>query len=100
MKAEIRVDAGFAVPTLYEYCEKEGIDYTIGLISNARLEALAASLLEEANERCEAEGRKARIFPRVTTEPKAGRKSGGSLEGGGDGERHQRLSRRNQQENR
>jgi hypothetical protein len=62
VKAEIRADAGFAVPTLYEYCEKEGIDYTIGLISNARLEALAASLLEEANERCEAEGRKARIL--------------------------------------
>jgi DDE family transposase len=25
---ELRADAGFAVPALYEYCEKEGIDYT------------------------------------------------------------------------
>jgi hypothetical protein len=45
---EIRADAGFAVPEIYEYCEKEGIGYTIGLISNPRLEAMAESLLEEA----------------------------------------------------
>jgi hypothetical protein len=31
---EIRADAGFAVPEIYDYCEQEGIDYTIGLISN------------------------------------------------------------------
>ena len=35
---ELRADADFAVPALYEYCEKEDIDYTIGLISNRRLE--------------------------------------------------------------
>ena len=38
IEIEIRADAGFAVPEVYEYCEKEGIDYTIGLISNPRLE--------------------------------------------------------------
>jgi hypothetical protein len=41
VEIELRADAGFAVPALYEYCEKEGIDYTVGLISNPRLEALA-----------------------------------------------------------
>jgi hypothetical protein len=45
---ELRADSGFAVPALYAYCEREGIDYTIGLIPNARLEAIAAPLLAEA----------------------------------------------------
>ena len=48
MHIEIRADAGFAVPEIYEYCEEEGIGYTIGLISNPRLEALAKDLLERA----------------------------------------------------
>jgi len=59
---EIRADAGFAVPALYEYCEKEGIDYTIGLISNPRLEELAAPLLSQAQRRYEREGRKVRLL--------------------------------------
>ena len=37
-KIEIRADAGFAVPSIYEYCEAEGIHYTIGLVTNPRLE--------------------------------------------------------------
>lgn len=48
VEVEIRADAGFAVPALYEYCEREGIGYTIGLISNPRLEAIAKPLLERA----------------------------------------------------
>ncbi len=53
---EIRADAGFAVPSVYDYCEQEGIGYTVGLISNPRLEALAEPLLKWAKERHEAEG--------------------------------------------
>ena len=34
---ELRADSGFAVPALYEWCEHEGIAYTIGLPTNARL---------------------------------------------------------------
>jgi hypothetical protein len=45
---ELRADSGFAVPALYAYCEREGIAYTIGLVPNPRLEALAADLLAEA----------------------------------------------------
>ena len=59
---EIRADAGFAVPALYDYCEEEGIDYTIGLVTNSRLEALGEDLLEEAVQLHEAEGRKQRLF--------------------------------------
>ncbi len=29
VEVEIRADAGFAVPRIYEYCEQEGIDHTI-----------------------------------------------------------------------
>jgi hypothetical protein len=45
---ELRADGGFASPELYSYCEREGLDYTIGLPSNARLARLAAPLLAEA----------------------------------------------------
>jgi hypothetical protein len=48
VQIELRADSGFAVPALYEYCEAEGIGYTIGLIPNARLEREAAPLLAEA----------------------------------------------------
>ncbi len=51
---EIRADAGFAVPEIYGYCEEEGIDYTIGLISNSRLEAMAEPLLARAQRESEA----------------------------------------------
>jgi hypothetical protein len=47
---EIRADAGFAVPALYDYCEDEGITYTIVLITNERLKQMAARLLEGATE--------------------------------------------------
>src|SRR5262249_23130617 len=30
----LRADSGFAIPALYAYCEREGIDYTIGLAPN------------------------------------------------------------------
>jgi hypothetical protein len=38
-----------ALPSIYEYCEAEGIYYTIGLISNLRLEELAAPLVSVAS---------------------------------------------------
>jgi hypothetical protein len=48
---ELRADSGFAVPALYDYCEREGLDYTIGLAPNARLRLLAAPLVEQAARR-------------------------------------------------
>jgi hypothetical protein len=59
---EIRADAGFAVPALYDYCEAEGITYTGGLISNARLEGMAEDLLAKAKESHQETGEKARLF--------------------------------------
>jgi hypothetical protein len=59
---EIRADAGFAVPALYDYCEREGVSYTIALITNERLKEMASDLLEEATREHERTAQKARLF--------------------------------------
>lgn len=58
---EFRGDSGFAIPDLYDYLESEQITYTIGLVPNARLEALAAPLLGEAQQRYAESAEKVRI---------------------------------------
>jgi hypothetical protein len=59
---ELRADAGFAVPAVYEYCEAQGIIYTIGLVTNTRLDALAAPLLAQAQQQYAAEQQKVRLL--------------------------------------
>ena len=80
VEVELRAEAGFAVPAVYDYCEAEGIRYTIALITNSRLEEMASSLLEEAQRRYEQErGRKVRLYiPKAITRREAGRSSAGS----------------------
>jgi hypothetical protein len=53
---EVRADSGCATPRLYAWCEANAISYTIGLIPNPRLEALAAPLLAEAEAQSAAQG--------------------------------------------
>jgi hypothetical protein len=48
VQVELRADSGFAVPRLYQWCEDNRVHYTIGLIPNPRLEAIAAPLLAAA----------------------------------------------------
>jgi hypothetical protein len=62
VQIEIRADAGFAVPALYDYCEREGISYTIALITNERLKELAHDLLEAATQEHERTAKKARLL--------------------------------------
>jgi hypothetical protein len=62
VRIEIRADPGFAIPALYDYCEKEGISYTIALITNERLKQMATNLLEEAKEEHQRTDKKARLF--------------------------------------
>lgn len=57
----IRADSGFAVPALYEYCERAGVEYTVGLAPNARLRELAAPLVEQARRAHEQTGEKVRL---------------------------------------
>lgn len=62
VQIEVRADAGFAVPAVYDYCEAEGIDYTIALITNERLRELATPLLDEALARYETSQHKLRLI--------------------------------------
>ena len=62
VRIEMRADAGFAVPALYDYCEREGITYTIGLITNPRLQEIAEELLAETKESHQQKGEKVRLF--------------------------------------
>lgn len=63
---EMRADAGFAVPAIYDYCEEEGITYTIALITNERLKEMAGELLEEATDEHERTAHKAKLFAEGT----------------------------------
>ncbi len=62
VEIEIRADAGFAIPAVYDYCEAEGIDYTIALITNGHLQELAAPLLDEALQRYGTNQHKVRLL--------------------------------------
>jgi Transposase DDE domain group 1 len=62
VEIELRADAGFAVPAIYDYCEAEGITYTIALITNERLKEMGGDLLEEARENYERTAHKAKLF--------------------------------------
>ncbi len=53
---EIRADSGFAVPRLYAFCEREGLDYTIGLGTNCRLAEIATPLQAQAEAERKASG--------------------------------------------
>jgi hypothetical protein len=55
VEIEVRLDAGGAVPAVYDFCEQEAITYTIGLVPNRRLAELAA-LVERARQEREATG--------------------------------------------
>jgi hypothetical protein len=57
-----RADAGFAVPALYRYLERQDIRYVIGFISNNRVLAQAAHLLERAQRQYQETGEKQRLF--------------------------------------
>jgi hypothetical protein len=64
---EIRMDSGGAVPAIYDWCEQHGIPYTIGLVSNPRLTALAAPLAAEAQrQRAETGAEKVRLLGEVS----------------------------------
>ncbi len=75
---EIHAEAGFALPAVfYEWCEKEGAGYIIGLVvlNPPRLQAIAEPLLERAERELgeEREGEKVRL---VADTPYPGRVAG------------------------
>lgn len=57
-----RADAGFAVPALYRYLERQEVRYVIGFITNNRVVEKAAPLLKKAQAAHQATGEKQRLF--------------------------------------
>jgi len=56
----IRADAGFAVPALYGFCERQGLKYLVGIPSNRPFKAHTAWALEGLRERFERTGKACR----------------------------------------
>ena len=59
---ELRGDSGFAVPVMYDACERLGIWYTFGLKLNPVLKRNSLHLLDEAVHTYEQTGEKQRLF--------------------------------------
>ncbi len=66
LEIEIRGDCGFATPDLYEYCESEGLQFTIGLPRNPRLEREVEPLVEKTQSDFQVQGIKQRQFTEFT----------------------------------
>jgi hypothetical protein len=59
----VRADAGFAIPAIYDYLEKQpDLRYVIGFITNNRLLAKTGALLEKAQQQHQETGAKQRLF--------------------------------------
>jgi len=58
----IRADSGFAMPAMYDACERLETFYTIGIGMNPWLKKLSEPLLDEALRRYEATGEPQRLF--------------------------------------
>jgi len=62
VKIVFRADSGFMRHTMMNWCDKNNIDYIIGIARNSRLEKLAAPLMEQAESEYEKDGEKKRLF--------------------------------------
>ncbi len=61
-----RGDSGFCRPRLLEWCERNDVDYIIGLQKNSRLLAMAAPWREQAQAAFESTGTAQRVFGEFT----------------------------------
>lgn len=57
-----RADAGFAIPAIYEFCEKEGLSYVIGQVTNGRLIRRGRPFMRKAHALFEKTSQKAKVF--------------------------------------
>jgi hypothetical protein len=62
IQIHVRADAGFGLPRIYQACEENGLTYTLGFATNARLKKLTEALMRRAVELHERTGKKARLF--------------------------------------
>ncbi len=57
-----RGDSGFCRWRMLAWCDRHGVYYIVGLAKNRRINEMAAPLIDKARKRCEATGRKQRLF--------------------------------------
>ena len=62
VKIIFRGDSGFCRRKMLHWCDRHGVDYIIGLAKNKRLEAMGASLMDEAEALFNETGEKQRLF--------------------------------------
>jgi hypothetical protein len=62
VKIIIRGDSGFCRESIMSWCEKNDIDYVLGIAKNSRLNQAIEEELEEAKKEYEATGKASRIF--------------------------------------
>ena len=62
VRITIRADSGFCREPLMAWCERNGVDYVLGLAQNTRLVAMIAAELEQARQQFEATRQPARVF--------------------------------------
>lgn len=58
----LRADAGFAVPRLYDFCERHKIGFTIAIGANETFRNQAEALMQQAVRQFQATGAKARLY--------------------------------------
>lgn len=62
LKVTIRADSGFCREPIMAWCERNGVDYILGLAQNPRLRAAIAHESDQARQQFEATGGPARVF--------------------------------------
>ena len=58
----IRGDSGFARDDIMSWCERNRVQYALGLAKNSRLTAAIENEMEKVRKRCEARGKPARVY--------------------------------------
>ena len=62
LKVTIRADSGFCREPIMAWCERNGVDYILGLAQNPRLREAIAQQSDQARQQFEATGQPARVF--------------------------------------
>lgn len=62
VKIVFRGDCAFARRHILHWCERHKVDYVVGMPSNVRLQALAKTLVEKAEDKFNATGEKQKLF--------------------------------------
>ena len=57
-----RGDCGFARRHILHWCERHNVDYVVGMPSNVRLQTLAKTLIEKAEDKFKSTGEKQKLF--------------------------------------